>query len=163
MQSLFPQRTPDQAASNVLVSFPAGKCQLIPQNGGKFMITPEPRRGTITLEKDSDGLTHFIWTDRTTSVREDDQIVFPNEMTFKKAKGGKPEDRVYFLQFENSTRYNFFWMQEKSADKDADYCKKINEYANNPAAAGMYVYFIFFLHVQNIIIHSYNVWNSYFI
>lgn len=137
MQSLFPQRATSQSGSNVLVTFSAGKCQLIPQNGGKFMIQPEPRRGTVTLEKDNDGLTHFCWTDRTTGVREEDQIIFPNEITFKKAKGGKPEDRVYFLQFENSTRYNFFWMQEKSNEKDTEYCNKINEYSNNPAAAGL--------------------------
>lgn len=138
MQSLFPQRNPGMTrnASNVLISFSAGKCQLVPRPEGKFMVTPEPRKGTLSLEKDNEGLVHFIWTDRTTGVKEDDKIVFPDDITFQKAKTGRPNDRVYYMRYNSSTQYYFYWLQDKSSAKDEENCKKVTEYANNPAAAG---------------------------
>ena len=97
MQSLFPQRAPGGPASAVkpLLSFNAGKCVMMPQAGGKFLITPEKRKGAIALEKDNDGLIHFIWTDRSTGQREDDRIVFPDEIIFKKAKTGRANGNLY--------------------------------------------------------------------
>jgi hypothetical protein len=138
MQSLFPQRntTVARTNSNVLISFPAGKCQLQLQADGKYLVTPEPRKGTLSLERDNDRLTHFIWTDRTSGIKEDDLIVLPDQISFKKAKTGRPNDRIYCMRYVSSTQYLFFWMQDKSPEKDNEYCNKISEYTNNPTSAG---------------------------
>ena len=87
------------------------------------------------MSRSADGLMHFRWTDRSTGIIEDHRIVFPDEVSFKKGKTGRETDRVYLLKFTHAQQPLMFWMQEKSSEKDADNASKINEYANNPAAA----------------------------
>ena len=139
MESLFPQQRPTDAGSRQetpLISFKAGKCVLSErQSNGKFTVTPDKRRGTLSLSKSTDGLTHLRWTDRSSGIREDHRIVFPDEVSFKKIKAGREIDRVYLLKFARSQQSLMIWMQEKCSDKDAENASKINEYSNNPAAA----------------------------
>jgi 26S proteasome regulatory subunit N13 len=139
MESLFPQQRPADAASRqqpALISFKAGKCVISErQSNGKFSVTPDKRRGTLSMSKSPDGLMHFRWTDRSTGTLEDHRIVFPDEVSFKKVKTGRETDRVYLLKFTHAQQHLMFWMQDKSSDKDAENAGKINEYANNPAAA----------------------------
>jgi hypothetical protein len=86
------------------------------------------------MEKMQDGVLHFKWTDRGTGRVEDDRMVFPGVIEFKKVKTGRENDRVFILKYTGSSERFMFWMQDKSDEKDADNCSKINEYANNPAA-----------------------------
>ena len=40
------------------------------------------------------------------------------------------------LKFKSSARRCFYWMQEPSEEKDEEFCKKINDYLNNPPTPG---------------------------
>lgn len=40
-----------------------------------------------------------------------DFILFPDDATFSKVDTGRPDDRVVLLQYRNSPRRFFFWMQ----------------------------------------------------
>jgi hypothetical protein len=52
-------------------------------------LSLEHRKGKISLERAGDGLIHFKWIDRSTNRIEDDRIVFPEEIEFKRVKTGR--------------------------------------------------------------------------
>merc|ERR550534_1630667 len=87
------------------------------------------------VEQGDDQLMHFKWKDRTTSTVEDDLIIFPDDVEFKKVSQCTT-GRVFLLKFKSTTRKLFFWMQEPKSDKDEEFCKKVNDYLNNPPAPG---------------------------
>lgn len=78
---------------------------------------------------------HFCWKDRTSGTVEDDLIIFPDDIEFKKLSQCTT-GRAFILKFKSSTRKFFFWMQEPKDDGDEEYCKKVNELLNNPPAPG---------------------------
>ena len=127
MQSLFPNRGSGgpSNSSKTFITFNCGKCELTNKPNGKFLVTPEARKGKLSLEKDSDGLTHIIWSERNSNVKDIDKIVFPDDLKFKKTKTGRENDRVYVLSLHG--QHHLFWMQDKSNEKDDDNCKKLNE------------------------------------
>lgn len=133
-QSLFPQGGNARQAPKPIVSFKAGKCAMVLQPEGDFLVTPEDKKGQITLSKESDGLIHFRWTDRTTKTVVDDLIVFPDDVQFKKVNTGRESDRVYMLKWRIGDRRIMFWMQNKDTSEDSDNCANINRHINNPNA-----------------------------
>lgn len=78
---------------------------------------------------------HFCWKDRGTGSVEEDLIIFPDDVEFKHVPQCTT-GRVYVLKFKSSLRKLFFWMQEPKNDKDTDYCKKVNDFLNNPPTPG---------------------------
>ena len=155
MQSLFPQHNAQTPGEKPLLEFKAGKCLLEAQGvsegvsegvsggGGDFLVTPQPQRGSVALVK-GEGYVYFRWLDRSSSSSSSSSsgqldpscnwIVFPNSVVFKKINTGRAEDRVYLLKWKDENRRVMFWMQDKSADKDEENCKQVNELCNNPAA-----------------------------
>merc|ERR1712088_280853 len=87
------------------------------------------------VEQGDDQLMHFKWKDRTTSTVEDDLIIFPDDVEFKKVSQCTT-GRVFILKFKSTSRKLFFWMQEPKDDKDEELCKKDNDFLNNPPAPG---------------------------
>merc|ERR1719323_1524668 len=87
------------------------------------------------VEQGDDQLMHFKWKDRTSGNIEDDLIIFPDDVEFKKVNQCTT-GRVFLLKFKSTTRKLFFWMQEPKSDKDEEFCKKVNDYLNNPPAPG---------------------------
>merc|ERR1712088_650979 len=87
------------------------------------------------VEQGDDQLMHFKWKDRTTSTVEDDLIIFPDDVEFKKVSQCTT-GRVFILKFKSTSRKLFFWMQEPKDDKDEELCKKVNDFLNNPPAPG---------------------------
>jgi len=125
-----------------LISFRAGRMTVGPvKENGKHMITAEKKRGIVRIVRGADSLLHFQWKIRkskrviapmpstsappsSTSENEDDHVIFPDETTFAKVDTGRPEDRVYLLQCDESRRF-FYWMQDADASKDEEVLEKI--------------------------------------
>ncbi|KAH9553888.1 hypothetical protein CY35_08G036400 [Sphagnum magellanicum] len=115
--------SPDQ--QEILFEFRAGK---MTKTGTR--VTPDPRKGLVRLVKGEDTLTHFQWWDRGLNSMEDDQIIFPQEATFKKVE--QSSGRVYLLSFKHDDRKFFFWMQETRQENDADICNIVMHHLNRP-------------------------------
>ena len=119
-----------------------------PQNG-KFMISPDPRRGEIRmLWKANDaagagavanngGVLTFEWVDRRTTLPVTTLTIFPEDgVTYQRVWTGEEDDRaadrVYALQYgNNSDRRFFFWMQELTDVQDGEYARDINAYCSD--------------------------------
>jgi len=119
------------SASKALVEFRAGKMNMSASN----LVTPDKRKGQVMVEQGDDQLMHFKWKDRTTGTVEDDLIIFPDDVEFKKV-AQCTTGRVFILKFKSTTRKLFFWMQEPKDEKDEEVCKKVNDFLNNPPAPG---------------------------
>uniref|UniRef100_A0A8C2ZNJ2 ADRM1 26S proteasome ubiquitin receptor n=1 Tax=Cyclopterus lumpus TaxID=8103 RepID=A0A8C2ZNJ2_CYCLU len=117
-------------SSKYLVEFRAGKMTL---KGN--VVTPDKRKGTVYIQQSDDSLIHFCWKDRTTGNVDDDLIIFPDDCEFKKVSQCTT-GRVFVLKFKAGSKRLFFWMQEPKIDKDDEYCRKVNEYLNNPPIPG---------------------------
>uniref|UniRef100_M4BQP5 Pru domain-containing protein n=1 Tax=Hyaloperonospora arabidopsidis (strain Emoy2) TaxID=559515 RepID=M4BQP5_HYAAE len=126
---------------------------------GKFLVTPQLEKGKVCLSRGDDQLLHFQWVDRQTGASPEDFIIFPDDAHFDKVDTGRPDDRVYILQYKNSSRRFFFWMQvtggilkhfvsffllliligllyqNKDASRDEELVKKVNDAMNNAQAA----------------------------
>ncbi|OQS04878.1 proteasomal ubiquitin receptor ADRM1 [Thraustotheca clavata] len=120
-----------------LVEFNAGKMTTAPKETGstKLVITPDLQKGKIVLVRGDDQLLHFQWKNRTTGAVVDDFIIFPNDASFQKVDTGRPNDRVYVLQYKGSSRRFFFWMQNKDGSKDVEQAKKVDDLMNSTAPA----------------------------
>lgn len=118
------------SSSKYLVEFRAGKMTL---KGN--VVTPDKRKGTVYIQQSDDSLIHFCWKDRTTGNVDDDLIIFPDDCEFKRVSQCTT-GRVYVLKFKAGSKRLFFWMQEPKTDKDDEYCRKVNEYLNNPPIPG---------------------------
>ncbi|GAB6028433.1 hypothetical protein CHUAL_002593 [Chamberlinius hualienensis] len=119
-----------RSQSKNLLEFRAGKMNL---KGN--MVHPDKRKGLVYVHQTEDSLMHFCWKDRGTGTVEDDLIIFPDDVEFKKV-AACTTGRVYVMKFKSTNRKFFFWMQEPKTDKDEEYCQKVNDFLNNPPAPG---------------------------
>ncbi|XP_015916030.1 proteasomal ubiquitin receptor ADRM1-A isoform X2 [Parasteatoda tepidariorum] len=127
---LFGGSSSSQSQNKYLVEFRAGKMSM-----KNMIVSADKRKGLVYVYQADDSLMHFCWKDRTTGVVEDDLIIFPDDVVFKKV----PEcttGRVYVLKFKSSSRRCFYWLQEPKTDRDNEFCCKVNQYLNNPPAGG---------------------------
>merc|ERR1711970_159737 len=99
------------------------------------MVSPDKRKGLLSVLQSDDQLMHLQWKDRTTGTIEDDLIIFPDDVEFK-AVPACTTGLVFVLKFKTSNKRMFFWMQEPKSDKDEEFCKKVNDNLNNPPAPG---------------------------
>ncbi|AWP10018.1 ADRM1 [Scophthalmus maximus] len=118
------------SSSKYLVEFRAGKMTL---KGN--VVTPDKRKGSVYVQQSDDSLIHFCWKDRTTGNVDDDLIIFPDDCEFKRVSQCTT-GRVYVLKFKAGSKRLFFWMQEPKTEKDEEFCRKVNEYLNNPPIPG---------------------------
>ncbi|CAL1606494.1 unnamed protein product [Knipowitschia caucasica] len=118
------------SSSKYLVEFRAGKMSM---KGST--VTPDKRKGQVYVQQTDDSLIHFCWKDRTTGNVDDDLIIFPDDCEFKRVSQCTT-GRVYVLKFKAGSKRLFFWMQEPKTDKDEEFCRKVNEYLNNPPIPG---------------------------
>ncbi|XP_030589437.1 proteasomal ubiquitin receptor ADRM1 isoform X1 [Archocentrus centrarchus] len=130
--ALFPSMVSGSrgSSSKYLVEFRAGKMNL---KGNT--VTPDKRKGLVYIQQSDDSLIHFCWKDRTTGNVDDDLIIFPDDCEFKRVSQCTT-GRVYVLKFKAGSKRLFFWMQEPKTDKDDEYCRKVNEFLNNPPIPG---------------------------
>lgn len=130
--ALFPSLSSGSrsSSSKYLVEFRAGKMTL---KGST--VTPDKRKGQVYIQQTDDSLIHFCWKDRTSGNVEDDLIIFPDDCEFKKVNQCTT-GRVFVLKFKAGSKRLFFWMQEPKSDKDEEFCRKVNEFLNNPPMPG---------------------------
>ncbi|XP_022794348.1 proteasomal ubiquitin receptor ADRM1-like [Stylophora pistillata] len=119
-----------RSSSKNLVEFRAGKMTM-----KGTTVTPDKRKGLVYIYHSDDSLMHFCWKDRGTGNVEDDLIIFPDDIEYKRVKQCTT-GRVFILKFKSSTRKFFFWMQEPKTDKDEEYSTKVNNLLNNPPTPG---------------------------
>lgn len=150
-----------EAEPKTLLSFKAGKMTEELQPDGRYLITADPRRGTIEVNwtasssSSSSGTLKLEWKDRRTRSIIDSHTIYRNDtITYSKVSTGREtesenngnsggtnaakDDRVYLLQFGDgaSARRHFFWMQDKAeGNVDEENCVKINTYIADPAEA----------------------------
>ncbi|KAI8075136.1 proteasome complex subunit Rpn13 ubiquitin receptor-domain-containing protein [Gongronella butleri] len=120
--SFFP--TPQRPS--YLVEFKAGKC--VRENN---MLKPDLRKGTIYMDRSDDQLMHFYWKERNSSQPEDDLIIFPDEAEMIKVDECTT-GRVYLLKFKTSSQKFFYWMQNKTDEKDQDVVSRVNRLIDDP-------------------------------
>jgi len=118
------------ASSKNLVEFRAGKMKL-----RGTTVTADKRKGLVYVYQSDDSLMHFCWKDRISGLLEEDLIIFPDDIEFKRISQCTT-GRAYILKFKSSSRKFFFWMQEPKEEKDDEHCKKVNEVLNNPPTPG---------------------------
>ena len=93
-------------------------------------------------------LMHLCWKDRSSNTPEDDLVIFPDEIEYKKVTQNTTGTnnsyyccameknsteilgRVYILKWKTNSRKFFFWMQEPKDDQDDQFCKKINDFVS---------------------------------
>jgi len=121
-----------RSGSKALVEFRAGKMTL---NTSTKMVSPDRRKGLVSVYQSDDQLMHFSWKDRTSGTVEEDLIIFPDDCEFL-AVPACTTGRVFVLKFKTSSKRMFFWMQEPKSDKDEEFCKKVNDSLNNPPTPG---------------------------
>jgi hypothetical protein len=100
-----------QARSRNLVEFKAGKMtlrsnmvcnskfhNLLPFtiiNFLIFQVHPDKRKGLVYLYQGNDMLMHFCWKDRSSNAPEDDLVIFPDEIEFKKVTQNTTGKKIY--------------------------------------------------------------------
>ncbi|KAJ8659152.1 hypothetical protein O0I10_005191 [Lichtheimia ornata] len=112
-----------------LVEFNAGKCI---REGNT--IKPDLRKGVVYMDQSDDQLMHFYWKERKATEPEEDLIIFPDEAEMIRVEQCTT-GRVYLLKFKSSNQKLFFWMQNKSDEKDEEVISRVNHLINDPEAA----------------------------
>lgn len=110
-----------------LVEFRAGRMTL-----SGTTVTADLRKGLVYLYRTETALVHFCWKDRNNGITEEDLLIFPDDCEFIRLTQCTT-GRVYLLKFKTNDRRFFFWMQEPSATKDEELCKRVNDIMNNVA------------------------------
>uniref|UniRef100_A0A8C7M4W8 ADRM1 26S proteasome ubiquitin receptor n=1 Tax=Oncorhynchus kisutch TaxID=8019 RepID=A0A8C7M4W8_ONCKI len=83
-------------------------------------VTSDKRTGQVYIQQTDYSLIHFCWNDWT-SGNVDDLIIFPDDCEFKRV---------------NQCTTKKYVSGESKTDKDEEYCRKVNEYLNNPTMPG---------------------------
>ena len=67
-------------------------------------VHPDKRKGLVYLYQSNDMLMHFCWKERSSSTPEDDLVIFPDEIEFKKVTqnttGSKEKDLCGRMAFQ---------------------------------------------------------------
>ena len=107
------------SAEKTIMSFKAGKMNTELQPNGKYMVSPDSRRGEINIvwtttsnnSSASGGQLTVVWKDRRTMTAVNTYPIFPSDnATFERVETGNEADRVYLLSCGDSAdSRHFFW------------------------------------------------------
>jgi len=146
----------DNDGKHIVLSFKAGKMDMALQDNGKYMVTPDPRRGQVQLvwERTSSCLK-WEWYDRRAKTVVDSFIVTEGHGgTFERVDtgAGRETDRVYLWQKdtndndnddEEDSKFTMYWMQDLPSTEESGETKeddeddneivvKVNQFLTNP-------------------------------
>lgn len=96
------------------------------------LVTPDPRKGLLTLVSDPTGAVEILWTSETNNDSKS-FVVFKGQSTVSKIT--KCTTGRVFLVDISSQRQLFFWLQDKSSDRDEEHLKKMKQALESPAQA----------------------------
>jgi len=124
-----------------ILEFKAGKMSTSLKPNGKYWVTPDPRRGLLSLtwtsgsSSSSAGVLKMEWKDRRTrAVVDTFTIAASEECTYEKVDTGREGDRIFM--FSVAKNHHFYWMQDKLEDgKDEEDCVKMNTYMTDTTEA----------------------------
>lgn len=109
-------RANPSSTEKTILSFKAGKMNTELQPNGKYMVSPDKRRGQINLvwtttNASSGGQLTVQWKDRRTMATVNTYPIFQSDnATFEKVQTGNDADRVYLLTCGNdAASRHFFW------------------------------------------------------
>lgn len=113
-----------------LVSFKAGKCELALQENGKYLVTPDTRRGQVNLKYNDENDLVWEWYDRREKTVVDTLILKETSKLEKAALPPKASetDQVYYWKLEND--WKMVWLQDK--EEDPALIDKVNEVLKKP-------------------------------
>jgi 26S proteasome regulatory subunit N13 len=113
-----------------LVSFKAGTCQLALQENGKYLVTPDIRRGQVNLKYNGDDDLVWEWYDRREKTVVDTLTLKEPTKLEKAALPPKANetDKVYYWKMENE--WKMVWLQDK--EDDPALIDKVNEVLKKP-------------------------------
>jgi 26S proteasome regulatory subunit N13 len=113
-----------------LVSFKAGKCDLALQENGKYLVTPDTRRGQVNLKYNDDHDLVWEWFDRR-EMTVVDTLTLKEPTKLEKSSlppKASDTDRVYHWKLENE--WKMVWLQDK--EEDPALIAKVNEVLKRP-------------------------------
>lgn len=102
-----------------LLQFRAGK-----MNKSGNLVSPDKRRGVVALYGDPTGLIELHWT--TEGSPAETTMIFPGDATVERVTKCTT-GRVFVIDF-HGARQLFFWLQEKSEDRDEEYLKLLKRH-----------------------------------
>lgn len=116
------------------IKFNAGKVQY---DEDTKRCTPLPHKGTITIKPsaDEESFFDFIWTPKSSSgLEKDELLIIPGDISFKQVVSCKT-GRVFALTFLSSGAKYLYWLQDvgddeqlnKLTEKDQQIVKKIQD------------------------------------
>jgi 26S proteasome regulatory subunit N13 len=113
-----------------LVSFKAGTCKLALQENGKYVVTPDTRRGQVNLKYNDDNDLVWEWYDRREKTVVDTHTLKEPTKLEKAALPPKASetDKVYYWKLENE--WKMVWLQDK--EEDPALIDKVNEVLKKP-------------------------------
>ncbi|KAL0487787.1 26S proteasome subunit ADRM1 [Acrasis kona] len=110
-----------------LVEFKAGR---MTYDTNTKTVTADKKKGKIQIVSE-ENLTRFQWRDREqNNALVDDYVIFPGETKWTRVDK-VTSGRVYLLEFNNSTRLKFYWLQEPKTDNDKTLADKVNDLLTN--------------------------------
>ena len=122
--SLFPQVHPD--GRRPLVQFRAGRMK----KEGK-LVTPEKKQGMLSMYRDASGMVELQWSAE--GIEPETCMIFPGDATVQRV-AKCTTGRVFVIDFKG-TRQLFYWLQERSEERDADYLKLLKKNIEGDAAS----------------------------
>lgn len=126
-----------------LVSFKAGKMKLVEQPTGSYKCEPDTSRGEVRLVYNTfDNLVQWQWYDRRTKKVVDKYPITEEGSTFERIdlspNKKHKNDRIYVWTSKNTEgiyKYDMYWMQDISDEKDDEIVAQVNQYLADLASA----------------------------
>jgi 26S proteasome regulatory subunit N13 len=134
---LGPSNQGEEEDGKSILTFKAGKMTHVLQPNGKFLVSPDPRRGELNVVYEENNPVKVEWKDRrTTAVVDSLNVMESDNWTFERIDTGKEGDRVYLLQTSKSEDSRlFFWMQDKEVETDEVNCVEVNRFLSDASEA----------------------------
>lgn len=108
------------------IRFNAGKVQYDEET---HKCVPLPHKGTVTIQPsaDEEGFFDFVWSPKTASgIEKDELLIIPGDMTLRAVRSCTT-GRVFALTFMCSGAKSLYWFQDVGGDEPGEWTAKDKE------------------------------------